>query len=209
MTDRLSLYNGALRACGERELASLTEARKPRRLLDAVWNDGIVRWCLEQGFWNFATRTVELEAAPSVEPDFGYRYAFDKPDDWVRTSAFCADAQFRVPVTAYADEAAFWFCDLPVVYVQYISDDDLYGLNMAAWPETFVKTVQLALANEVVTPLTHNEGRAERIGRDLKKSLVDARSKDAMNQPTAFRPAGTFVRARLRGTASYENPPVR
>ena len=81
MTSKLTLFNGALRLLGERRLASLTEDRPARRYLDDAWDDGLVDDALEQGFWNFATRTVQMTASTSVEPEFGYRYAFQKPDD--------------------------------------------------------------------------------------------------------------------------------
>ena len=47
----LALYNIALFAIGERAIASLTESREPRRLLDEVWSRGVgaTTACLEQG----------------------------------------------------------------------------------------------------------------------------------------------------------------
>src|SRR3546814_10721056 len=78
---QLSLYNGALRLCGEAKLANLTEDREPRYVLDDVWDDGALRHCLQQGLWNFAMRTVEAEYSPSVEPSFGFRRAFDRSEE--------------------------------------------------------------------------------------------------------------------------------
>src|SRR5258708_823139 len=122
MTDKLSLYNGALTEfLGERKLANLTENREPRRVLDEIWDGGALRYCLEQGLWNFAMRTIQLTYSPSVEPDFGFRYAFDKPTDWVRTAALCVDEFFRCPLLQYNDEAGFWFADIDTIYVRYIS----------------------------------------------------------------------------------------
>jgi hypothetical protein len=37
---KLKLYNDALGILGERRLASLTENREPRRVLDEVWDAG-------------------------------------------------------------------------------------------------------------------------------------------------------------------------
>src|SRR3546814_15520749 len=93
---QLSLYNGALRLCGEAKLANLTEDREPRYVLDDVWDDGALRHCLQQGLWNFAMRTVEAEYSPSVEPSFGFRRAFDKPIDWVRPAAMARSEERRV-----------------------------------------------------------------------------------------------------------------
>jgi hypothetical protein len=76
MASKLSIYNGALLALGERKLSSLTEARGSRRRLDSVWDDGGVKSCLQAGFWNFAMQSIELTYSPSITPAFGYRYAF-------------------------------------------------------------------------------------------------------------------------------------
>ena len=131
-TTRLKLYNEALITfLGERALGSLAENREPRRVLDAVWDNGAIDYCLEQGLWNFATRAQQITYSPSVEPPFGYRYAFTKPDDYVRTAAVCSDERFNCPLTQYADEGGFWFADLDTLYVKYVSDDDQYGYDLS------------------------------------------------------------------------------
>ena len=79
MTTQLDLYNGALLQVGERFLASLTEQREPRRLLDQVWAANGVKTCLEEGQWPFAMRTVQVDYDPSITPTFGYARVFQKP----------------------------------------------------------------------------------------------------------------------------------
>lgn len=197
MTSKLTVYNGSLRLLGERRLASLTEDRPSKRYLDDAWDDGLVDSILEQGFWNFATRSIEATASTSIEPDFGYRYAFDKPDDYIRTAAICTDEYFRNPLHEYSDEAEYWFADHDVLYIQYISNDASYGNNMAVWPETFNKLAQATLADEVKELITGNENKYEIIKKALKDARVDARSKNAMNKPVKFSPSGSWVRARM------------
>ena len=85
-TTKLLIYNDALMICGERKLASLTEDREPRHLLDHVWDNNGVDACLEQAQWHFAMKTVRLDYDPSVTPEFGYNRAFEKPSDWIITS---------------------------------------------------------------------------------------------------------------------------
>lgn len=199
MTTRLSLYNGALLLIGERKLASLSESREPRRVLDDVWDDGAVDYCLEQGLWNFAMRTVEVSYDPDVTPDFGLAYAFSKPDDWVRTAALCSDEYFNDPVTRYADERDYWFADLDTLYVKYVSNDDEYGNDLSLWPQSFVKYVHAYLAEEICERITQHESKLDGIQRKLKKRLSDARSKDAINAPVKFPPAGGWTSARMRG----------
>lgn len=205
MTTKLTLYNGALHVLGERKLASLSENREPRRVLDDVWDAGAVRYCLEQGLWNFATRSQQITYDPDAAPDFGYRFRFDKPSDWVRTAAVCSDEFFREPLTAYADEQAFWFCDLDALYVRFVSDADEYGGDFSLWPQTFALYAEHYLAWRACTRLTQSKSNKDQIAKDMRKALSEARSRDAMNEGAAFPPAGSWVRAR-RGGRRGDNP---
>lgn len=200
--DKLSLYNDALTLCGERMLASLTENREPRRLLDQAWASGAVDFCLESGQWNFATRSIKLDYSPSVEPPWGYRRAFDKPLDYIRTTALCSDEYFKEPLLAYKDEADFWFADLDTIYIGYVSNDPAYGNNMSRWPTTFSEFVSSYLASKVVTKISQSEQRLKDVVEDLKQRVKQAKSNDAMNEPTAFPPRGTWIRARMRNRNS-------
>ncbi len=198
MTSQLTIYNGALRNCGERKLASLSESVESRRLLDDIWEDGAARYCLEQGQWNFAVRTVQLTYSPSVSnPDFGYRYAFDRPTDLVRLIGISGDEYFSMPLTDYQPEGEYFWCDLDTIYLRYISDDAAYGADMSLWPQTFVKFVQSYLAREL-GPRLKNFSDMDRINAEFKVKLADARAKDAMEGPSGKSPPGSWVRSRSR-----------
>lgn len=199
MTTKLSLFNGALMLCGERFLSSLTEEREPRRLLDRAWDDGAwVKACLEQGQWNFAMRTVQIDYETSIEPQFGYRRAFTKPSDWVITSGLCSDEFFRAPLTQYRDEAGYWYADLDTLYVRYVSNDASYGLDFNKWPESFREYVEEYLANKVIRKITDSEEEEAKSDKRLKKKLLHAKSRAAMADPTSFPPPGSWVSARNR-----------
>lgn len=199
---KLSLYNGALRLCRERKLTSLSENREPRRLLDDAWGDGgatdgAVRHCLQLGQWTFATRTAMADYSPSVEPTFGYRYAFDQPTDMVRLIGLCQDEYFKVPLLDYVDERGYWYTPLQTIYIRYISNDTDYGLDMTLWPESFVKLVEAYLANEIVGNLTQSSSSIkDDVAKQLRDEQTAARSLDAMNQPTRMLPQGSWVSAR-------------
>ena len=197
-TSQLELYNLSLAMLGARKLGSLSEQREPRRLLDDQWDARGRRYCLEQGQWNFATRSARLEYSPSVEPPWGLRFAFDKPTDWVRTVALCSDERFNVPLLASecSDEAGFWFSDLQIIYVRYVSDDDAFGLDYSLWPETFTQWVAAYLALKIASTLTADKDLVATLKKDARRLLVDARSKDGMNQGTDFPPPGSWVNAR-------------
>lgn len=193
--DQLSLYNNALTVLGERKIASLTENREPRRVLDDVWS-GAVKYCLEQGQWKFAIRTSKLTYSTDVNPTFGYRRAFERPSDCVRLTALCSDEYLRIPLIHYQEEAAWWFTDLDDIYVSYVSDSLDFGSDYANWPETFARYVVLYLADEAGMRITQSERTLDKVAKDLKKAKKDALSKDALQGPTRFLPQGLWVRAR-------------
>lgn len=202
MASKLNLFNAALREIGETKLASLVEARGPRYALDDVYDDALL-YCLEQGQWNFAMRTVEIESAPAIDPTFGFTYAFEKPDDWIRTCGLSASDTMNIPLERYEDEGAYWYADVDPIYVRYVSSDSDYGLDLTLWPATFQRYVELYLASRIAKPTADNESVLERIQKDMKKALIDARSKDAMNEAVRFAPPGSWVQARGNGYKKY------
>ncbi len=207
-TSKLQLFNAALTICGERALASLSEDREPRRLLDQVWDDGGVRRCLEMGQWNFAMRAVRVDSDPDVEPEFGYSKAFSKPTDWVVTSALCSDEFFRSPLTEYSDESGYWYADTDPIYLRYVSDDTGYGGDLGLWTQTFCDYVAAHFAGKIILKLTSDkERRAEILGANLDgrggieaARLLTARNKDAMAKPTSFPPSGNWSKSRRGGS---------
>lgn len=199
MATRLTIYNGALLILGSRKLASITENREPRRVLDDIWNRDGVRTCLSMGLWNFATRTAQLDYSPSIEPDFGYQRAFDKPTDWVRTAAMCEDEFFKEPLIQYSDERQFIYADLDTIYAKWVSDSADYGGDLSLWPANFTRMVEHWFAHQACERITQGRAKKADIAADMKKALSQASSTDAMDDPTKFLPPGNWSRARHRG----------
>lgn len=201
--NQLQIYNDALVLCKERPLAALTDNVESRRLLDQVWsNDGNLA-CLEEGQWAFAARTAMIDADPNIQPIFGYRQAFDKPKDWVRTLGIANDEYFRAPLLQYVDEAGYWYCDLQTIYARYVSNDPGYGLNLGLWPRSFTEFVVAHYASKIVPTLTQDKTLIDticepRVGVRAKR-LEEAKSKAALANPTSFNAPGNWSLARRRG----------
>jgi hypothetical protein len=198
VTDKLSIYNGALLLAGERFLAALTEEREPRRLLDSVYDRGGIKACLEMGQWNFAMRTQQVDYDTGVEPSFGYHRAFVKPTDWVLTSALCEDEFFRSPLLRYVDEADYWYADLDTIYVRFVSNDVNYGMNLSRWPESFRELVEEYFCSRIIKKLTGSQDDEDASKQRLKAKLATAKSRAAMTGPTQFPPPGNWSQARNR-----------
>jgi hypothetical protein len=202
-TDRLKLYNGALLICGDRQLASLSENLEPRHLLDLVWNDGGVRYCLEQAQWHFAMRSTRLDFNPSIAPEWGYQRAFDKPTDWIITSGVFEDEYMQSPLTQYADEVMFLFADRDELFVKFVSDAVTFGMDFAKWPASFTDYVKAYFASRIIRKLPGGADKIDDICNSktgvLAKALLIAKNKSAMTQPATFPERGTWVAARHRG----------
>ena len=206
--DRLALYNAALLLSGEKFLATLSEDREPRRLLDAVWNTNGVQYCLEQAQWWFAMRTVMIDYDPAITPTFGYRKAFTKPTDYISTSAVCQDEYFNTPLTQHAFEIDHWYADITPIYVKYISNDANYGGNLSGWPATFADYVSAYFASRIISKLAGDRPAqlAALFGPPgqpdkgiLNMTLREAKNKSAFTQPTQFMPPGRWVGSRRGG----------
>lgn len=198
MTSKLELYNDALLHLGEKKLTSLATDTTARRALDDAY-DVTLKYCLEQGFWNFAHRVVQIDSSASVTPTFGYSFAFVKPSDWIRTYTFSSSENFNPPLFDVVDEAGYWYTDCDPLYVKYISNASAYGGDLSAWPQTFANYVATRLALRTCKRIT---GSSEGV-KDLvvleKRAKADAGSKDAMNEPPKMPPTGTWVRSRFDG----------
>lgn len=200
-TIKLAIYNEALTDfLGERPLSSLSEARSPRRVLDAIWNAGAMDYCLEKGNWNFAMRSVRATYSPSADLGFGFSYAFDKPTDWLRTAALCTDEFFENTLMRYRDEAGFWYCDLDTIYVKFVSKGDDYGYNLSLWTQAFRKYVASYLAHKGCKRISGASATdMEEAERIMKKALYGAKSHDAAGEAAVFPQTGSWVNSRMNG----------
>lgn len=197
MTSKLSLYNGALRELGERQIASLSENREPRRVLDSVWDEGAIDACLGAGIWRFAKRTVQMVAETAIEPSFGYRKAYQVPSDLIRTAGISADEYLTTPLLEYRFEAGYWYCDVEPIYVSYVSNGASYGGDYSLWPQEFVQYVHAYMASQACIRLEQNETLRDKLEKLCKRRLAEASSGDTMEDPTRFPPVGSWVSARM------------
>lgn len=202
MTTQLTLYNNALLAVGQPKLSALTDDIENRYLLDQVWDTGAIDTCLEQGNWNFATRTIKSEYDSSVSaPDFGHQRAFSKPTDWIRTIQLASDEFFRCPMTdpEFSDERGYWWADIDSVYVRYVSNDSSYGNDLSLWPSSFATYFELYLAEQIAPRVIQSSGSLENLAKRTKKAHLDALSKDSLADGIKFAPESGWAGARSRG----------
>lgn len=199
---QLSIYNGALVVLGETGLAGSggvpTESRESKLLLDAVWDgeNGLTD-CLNDGFWKFAVRTIEWNYDPSVTTTFGLRFGFSLPTDYVRAYAVCSDPYLNTPLLLYRMEGRrYLFADIQVIYLSYISNDPNFGLNLSNWTLNFARYVEHYFAWRISPKVFQSQAKVDALEKRMHKVLVEARSLDAMENPTEQPAVGSWVRSR-------------
>lgn len=198
-TDQLSIYNGALRRLGSRKISSLTENREPRRVLDDIWANGdAVKCALERGEWNFALRSVLGAYDPGITTEFGFRYAFAKPDDFCRLAALSASEYFKPPLTndQYVDEAGYWLTDHETIYIRYVSSGGSYGFDSSRWTEAFTDYLSAYMANEACERITNSAQKKAMLEKEMKDCLGVAKAVDGMQEGVKFFPSGSWSSAR-------------
>lgn len=174
-----------------------------RRLLDETY-DSAVLYLLEQGLWNFGSRTVSIEHETDVEPAFGFTYVFEKPDDYVRLVAMGDNGSLWPPLSEFLDEGNYWHANCDPLYVQYISNGTSYGLNTSLWPQTFKRVLEAYLALQIA-PDPHasiSAAKLQELKQHYRDMLRDARGKDAMNQGPQRPPPGRLAMSRARGVVT-------
>lgn len=198
MTTKLAVYNQALLDCRERKLSALTDDSKSRRLCDQVY-DGAVQVCLETAMWKFATRTQRIDYDTTFTADYGYKYRFTKPTDYVQTIAMCSDEYFRNPLLDYEHETGYWYTDIQKIYVRFVSNHTDYGLNIGEWPQSFADYVSAHMADKIVGELTGSSDIKQDVKDILKERKVTAKNRDAWNQPQRLPAPGTWSSSRRTG----------
>lgn len=196
MADRLSVYNAVLVILGNRTLASITENRPERLSLDRVWNDTL-EYLLDGALWKFALRTEELQVSDTATSQFGYQFVCELPDDYVRIYRICDNERFRPTLIDFSIEGDFIFTDCAPLYLMYVSDADDCGSDPGKWSPAFVKAFTDELALRAAPGMTSaGAPKIAELEKKAKRSFYIAKSRDSVNQPEAFLPAGRLVRAR-------------
>lgn len=196
MTDKLSIYNGALNIIGERRLANVTENRETRFKLDDIFDNDFLKRVLQMGQWNFAARSAKIPASTTISPTFGFEFAFPKPFDFVRTMRIAFDDFFKQPITQYNDEAGFWFANDEEIFVQYVSSDIQFGGDFSLWPFNFTEMTEHYLAYKVAPRLTGLDLSDTALLGKWKLALKEAKAVDAMESPARFAPQGAWASSR-------------
>lgn len=198
MATKLSIYNQSLGHLGERRLASLTEDREPRKVLDDYYDD-VVEYCLQMEDWEWGSLRVSIDASASLTPDFGYDNAFVKPTDFVRLVAISANANYDPPLLQFTEEQGYWYADCDPLYVRYVSNGITVGKDLSAWPKLFEDYVVIRLAMQIQQRIKPDDNLSLLLEKRERKALSAARNLNMKHRPPQFQPLNTWVASRSWG----------
>lgn len=196
--DKLTIYNGALNACKSRRITTLTDDVEARYVLDDNWDRDFVNNILEDGLWNFAMRTVQIDLDTSyTDPLGGGWNRFDLPSDWIRVAQISSNASFADPDLSFMIEQNYIYSTLSTLYVRYVSNGDAYGNDYSLWPSSFRRYAEAYLGLLSIGRLADADSDFDKLEVRVQRYLTKARSRDAMKEPTKFPPESPWNRARF------------
>ena len=185
-------------------ILTLSDSRAERRALDAIWAQTL-DYMLEQGMWNFAARAEELQPSDTSIPQYGYQYAFEKPDDYIRLLDISDNEDYEPTLDYFEDYGDYFLADVTPLYVNYVSNHYAYGGDPGKWKPTFAYAFALQMAVRAAGSIASlKKDEKSQLLMRAKKELTAAKGKDAVNQPADTLPAGRLIRAR-RGFRSGIN----
>lgn len=188
----LKVYNDALQIMGLPHMVDAFDDSAARVALDVALNNDLVQDLLEEYSWHFPSKIVKIDYDPSLETDWGYEYAFNKPADMVRFMGIFTDDRQKQPLKRYHDESGNFYADVTEIYIHYISDDDLD--NPANWPVIFRKLVAAQMARDAAPSIPM--ANIDNVMYVHKDRIDTAQNTDAFQSPPQVIGQGAWVSSR-------------
>jgi len=180
------------------EITRTDDDSNRRVKMDRAVDSGIVSDLLEDTGWTFALSSTKITFDPSSEPDWGYRYAHEKPATLHRIDGLFVDEYMKQPLKDYQDEVGFFFSDYEEMYLQYVNTSFL--TTPGDWPTFFKRLVAARIAKDASASLAKEGAIMERCDIEYEKRRGSALSNDTMSAPPRRLSNGNWVGARYRGS---------
>lgn len=198
----INIYNDALLIMGLQKITNADDDSHRRATIDTAIDADLVKFMLEDIGWNWAISSAKIEENPSLEPTWGWRFAFDKPTDLHRLDGVFVDEYFQRPLKTYLDEGDFFFSDVDLIFIKYVSSDFIN--NPSGWASSFRKLIAGRIAKE--TYMTLAPDKEKRVEKEYQDRYSDAKTIDAMQSPPRVITEGSWVRSRNSGRHHRRRP---
>lgn len=142
-------------------------------------------------------RGIQWSNDPSVQLQYGLRFAFSLPVDYIRAYAVCSDPYYNTPLILYNIEGTqYLYADIQTIYLRYVSNDANFGRNLSEWTSAFTRYVEHYFAWRIAPKVYQDMNKVIALEKRMHTALVRARSLDAMDKATEQPALGSWVRSR-------------
>jgi hypothetical protein len=202
----LKIYNRALQILGQDHLNSVTDDSIRKVKLDVALSSGLVESLLEDTGWHWAVTSAKVQVNPSLEPEWGLKNVFDKPDNMQRIDGVFADEYMKVPLKEYKEEGAYIYSDYNEMYIQFVSR--AYLSDPASWPVHFTRLVSATMARDVsrLKVFGKTAREIEEIRLIFKEAEAESKNIDVMQAPPRIISEGSWVSSRFQGNRYRRSP---
>lgn len=190
MASEVGICNRALQKLGASRITSLTEdspnARSCNNAYESVRNAEMAAHP-----WSFARRRAEL-AADSDDPLFDYENQFTLPADYLRIlppDDNYVDWQIESKSDGSLVILTNYDAPLEIVYIARVEDPNLYHA-------LFIEALACRLALELCEEITQSNSKADRLERQYKQAISEARRVNAFERTSEDPPEDTWISAR-------------
>lgn len=143
-----------------------------------------IREALERGKWKCARKQVEL-ARLTDAPLFGWTYAYQLPNDYIRLVSFNeldSEEQYQ---ELYERQGSTLLTDESAVSIVYVRDLTATGSDVNLMGPLLTKACYVNLAAKIAWPLQQSRTLKESLEQDYEKALREAKS---VNSTEEFKP---------------------
>lgn len=183
---QVGICNLALTRIGCDSITSITQETKSARLLNAIWDHKRDEF-LRKHRWNFATKRATL-APTGADPEFGYDYEYDLPNDCLRV----LEPDDSDESIDHVIEDGKLLCDESTLDLSYI----YRNTNYAAWDSLAASAFAWELASEIAYSMTQSLALAESCEKKARAVLAEARNADGSEGTMGAVVANTWTDAR-------------
>ena len=184
---KLSLYNNALLAIGERRLTTDTDTVGTRYSLDVAYDQAAVDACLDMVKPRFALKTAKL-LTPTSTTQHGLQYVYTLPSEYISLHEFCSDAELDEPINRYLIENRTIACDYATsTYLRFVSNDRA----LADWSPLFADVVSMYLALRIAP--RYAPQKLTSLSEQLKAQVEIAAAIEGSKEPARRPRAGSFT----------------
>lgn len=196
-TDKIAICNLALDVLKQAPIASIDTPQSSTEIICARWYDKTRRELLRKHTWNFA-KTRQILTADAATPEFGYGYAFNLPNDYIRLCTIGDDAIDDIRRRYEIEDGQLLIDnDSSSLKISYIYNCE----DVTKFDPMFVSCLVLTMANNMATKFSATAAVKTQIKDDLAEIVPWATAVDGQERPPKRIQTSKFL-VRRRGGAS-------